>query len=684
MNIYIRLFTILLFFIAPNFSLCTLAQNSSSRPESGDGSEENPFLISSVEELIWFEEWVNENSTDHTSACAKLIENIDLSNISWTPIANLEENRSYNGTFDGNGKTISNLTCIRNANYAGLFGEVQGGIIKNIIFDKAHIKNTKDGTGIVAARAIKSTISGIRIINGTVEGKQYIGSITGVSISSEIINCDIESNVSGNGIVGGIVGSFNMQSGKANILKNIFSSCNVECYSSVGGILTAKIVQNAEVRTSGLVAYNNDAKLIINNKELQGNEKISIGYGKLTNGFILGCSKETLKSGVVTYMLQEKNSAEDVVWGQNLSTENGDQYPRLRSTSRVYADCDVTLTCEGVLKYNGTFTNEIIEDKEMRIIHSNSKYTAETPATCTESGIRAHYECQTCHSAFEDEQLTIEIDDITEPLKSHQYGTNDVCTICSKAIPSVNVGDNDIAIEKTTGTDNQVTSYNLFKFTPTKTGIFECEISNLVTVTSLWNSEKTERLFCNTMLSWTPFKVEENTTYYIGVKMNKGDAYNAKLSINITPCPDDLAGIGNARNPFILNSANHLKFFADFVNGSSAVTSKHHPEACAKIADDVIEIDMSSICHPAEGSYDSEVCWSPITGSNYWYGSFDGNGKTISNLYINANTSNVGMFGYANEGSIIKNLTLKKAIVKNAESQDNSGILVGKTYDLYG
>lgn len=56
-------------------------------------------------------------------------------------------------------------------------------------------------------------------------------------------------------------------------------------------------------------------------------------------------------------------------------------------------------------------------------------------------------------------------------------------------------------------------------------------------------------------------------------------------------------------------------------------------------------------------------------------GTFDGNGKTIKNLYINATTTNIGFFGYANEGGSIKNITFNNAKVNS--SGNYTGILVG-------
>lgn len=99
---------------------------------------------------------------------------------------------------------------------------------------------------------------------------------------------------------------------------------------------------------------------------------------------------------------------------------------------------------------------------------------------------------------------------------------------------------------------------------------------------------------------------------------------------------------------------------------------------CAKISDAVEVIDMSTVCHAADESQNlEELSWKPIGKNDYGYqyrGTFDGNRKTITNLYINASQNNVGLFGYTMEGTI-KNLTFEYANVTNTKTY--TGILVG-------
>lgn len=71
--------------------------------------------------------------------------------------------------------------------------------------------------------------------------------------------------------------------------------------------------------------------------------------------------------------------------------------------------------------------------------------------------------------------------------------------------------------------------------------------------------------------------------------------------------------------------------------------------------------------------------WTPIgtSTSNYFKGTFDGGGHTISNLTINTDASYVGLFG-ATSGATLKNVTLDKPQVQNsAGGTSYTGALVG-------
>ena len=108
-------------------------------PASGSGTEADPYLIETAQDLADFRDEVNDSAKKSTSKlCAKLTANIDLSTLGdgdWTPIGyytSYSDCVYYGGTFDGGGFTISGLKIKSTKQYQGLFGYVKGGTIQNL------------------------------------------------------------------------------------------------------------------------------------------------------------------------------------------------------------------------------------------------------------------------------------------------------------------------------------------------------------------------------------------------------------------------------------------------------------------------------------------------------------------------------------------------------------------------
>ncbi len=131
-------------------------------------------------------------------------------------------------------------------------------------------------------------------------------------------------------------------------------------------------------------------------------------------------------------------------------------------------------------------------------------------------------------------------------------------------------------------------------------------------------------------------------------------------------------GNGTAANPYQITTAAELAWFRDYVNEGNTT-------ACARLE---ANIDMSEVCHAAdENNGVAELSWEPISKrSNPWHGSFDGNNKTISNLYINTSAQCSGLFGSIVSGgnvkSSIKDIIFEK--VNITSTADHSGVLVGE------
>ena len=732
-----RLVTMLLLVIAILMPYGGAWAQTPSRPSSGDGKVDNPFLISTAAELAWFRDYVN-NESQYVSAT--LTEDIDLSEfchaadaatnteeLSWVPIGN---GRMYCGTFDGNGKTIRNLYINSTIMYKGFFGYANSGSIKNITFDNAKVKNTHyNGTGILTGAFEKCTIENIKTLaNCSVEGTYNTGGIAGTG-TGNISNCENRAMVNGTNNVGGIVGnsSDNTISSCANYgavtgtesnvggmvgffisgtiqncanygdisgadcvgnqigyaatvnLNNVLGIGNVTATTSQSGLLAGVILDSSST-AAGILAYNSSAKLTINGIEQTGDAVKAIGISSLSSTRrIKAFSAEQLKSGFVAFILQG-NASESAKWGQKLNT---DDYPLLNSADKVYSDCPVTMKCSGELEGTGTFTNtKPAQEGTFTMQHGNSIIHHESvDVTCTVDGTIEYWECDACNETYFDEKLTQPVGNIIkEAATGHNYDENDKCTKCQKEIQFVKLGNNNITIEKVFGTRKKISGYNLYKFTAPEEGalLVTADSHGEDTYGALWDSRTAKYLIKENSGNGDgddfkiTYEVTKGTTYYIGAREYDGDAIVGEVTLNVKMIgnqpPAGVTGNGTEAEPFILKTADHLAWFRDYVNVGKT-------SACAKIADDVEEIDMSTVCHEADAEKQvAELSWTPI-GSKKYQGTFDGNGKTIRNLFISSTSNEIGFFGCAADCRI-KNITFDNAKVKGNDNC-STGILAG-------
>ena len=707
-------------------------------PSKGDGSADKPYKISTAAELAWFHDQVNSGNN---TISATLTKDIDLSEfchakdgttytdeLSWTPI------NWYQGTFDGNGKTISNLYINATSNYTGFFGYAYAGSIKNITFDNARVKNTGGyNFGILAGNAGSCIIENIKTLaNCSVEGEDYVGGIAGVA-NGNISNCENRATVkgirslggvvaaySGNSItscanygvvtgsgesVGGIAGYFNSGTiqnsanygdvtGTDNVgnliglaeecnLNNVLGTGNVTATSAkLAGLLVGNIRKSSST-ASGILAYNSSAKLTINGTEQTGDAVKAIGGGSLTSAEkIMAFTEEQLKSGLVANQLQ-KNVSGSARWGQKLNTND---YPLLGSADEVYLDGNLTMNCLGELEGIGTFTNtKPAQEGTFTFKHGDSpKHHKFVAATCTTDGNIEYWECNLCHKSFSNEQMTQMVSSlVVVSATGHEYDENDKCTKCQQEIPFLKLGNNSITIGKVQGEREKISGYNLYKYTAPEDGTLEvtANSNDNNTCGTLWESPTAaSRLIYDDSGNWPDFKiiytVTKGTTYYIGAREFFGKGIEGEVKLNVRmngldrELPAGMTGKGTEAEPFVLKTADHLAWFRDCVNECNTLV-------CAKIADEVKEIDMSTVCHKADTEKQiAELSWTPIGNfDNNYQGTFDGNGKTISNLYINATSEFAGFFGYLAGGNI-KNITFDNAKV-NSTGIYYTGILAG-------
>ena len=137
-----------------------------------------------------------------------------------------------------------------------------------------------------------------------------------------------------------------------------------------------------------------------------------------------------------------------------------------------------------------------------------------------------------------------------------------------------------------------------------------------------------------------------------------------------TPTPP-ANGNGDVDTPYIITKAEELAWFRNQVNGGKN-------KICAKIADNVEVIDLKDFCHAEDVSQNlKELSWVPIGTANKPYkGTFDGNNKTITNLYIKTAHNDVGFFCMI-MGATIQDLIFDNAKVENVSTTSTKALCTG-------
>ena len=142
-------------------------------------------------------------------------------------------------------------------------------------------------------------------------------------------------------------------------------------------------------------------------------------------------------------------------------------------------------------------------------------------------------------------------------------------------------------------------------------------------------------------------------------------------------------GDGTAENPYQISSAAELYWFAKLVNGSLTDGTLQNTAACAKLTADItVNSNLLSSLNILEGEVRNSwmfTSWTPIgKDENEYTGTFDGDGKTVSGLFLNdSNADWVGLFGLIGSGGKVKNVGVVDSYFK---ANYRVGGLCGENY----
>jgi LPXTG-motif cell wall-anchored protein len=510
----------------------------------GNGTELDPYQVATAEQL--------NNVRYHLDKHFIQTANIDLNaapyntDLGWEPIGSYGS--PFNGTFNGNGKTISNLTINRStADYVGLFGIAgQYAKIQNVKLENTTVTGRNNTGGLVGTNADSITNS---CATGAVTGSEYVGGLVGYNLVGDITNSYATVAVSGGTWVGGLAG--------------------YNDWATISGSYTTGAVTGTAY-VGGLVGQNRQGSIT--------NSYATVAVTGTDNyvGGLVGCNQENsqITSSYAIGTVVGKQSTGGLV-GENWGT-----------ITKSYATGDVTGSggVAGLAGSNsGTITNSY----------------ARGAATGTQDHIGGLVGWN------------------NEGRIYHAYSTG---VVTGRTFVGGLVGRSDSGIITYSYWDKDASGRD-------KSTVGEGKTTEEM---------KQQVTFAN----W-----DFNTIWNIDGSTNDGYPFLTIFA----------GGSGTKEDPYLVATAEQL-------NNVRYRLNKHFKQTA--------NIDLNV------APYNTGAGWEPIGiyGSPF-SGTFDGNGKTISNLTINRSANySVGLFGYSSNTAEMQNVKMENT---NVTGGNNTGALVG-------
>ena len=288
------------------------------KPRNGTGTTEDPYQITSTDEMEWFRDTVNAGNT---KICAKLMNDLNFDNKqndslwTWTPIGNSEVN-AYIGTFDGNGYEIKKIRLVdvqaQSQTNRGLFGWIgTGGKVQDLAVSVQNVGNSSlsvSNSGLLSV----NNAGTIERCSATISNALYTGSFGMIAYENrgEITDCWSYVSATGNKL---------SISGKAAGIARTNTGAISNCFFR-GSFRTGKTDYAIAENKNGSITncYYRDA-----NNGLNG--EVYIDGNKNTGDTVVWKSTSACASGEVAWLLNNSGSRDTWRMGSN-------KYPSLKKT----------------------------------------------------------------------------------------------------------------------------------------------------------------------------------------------------------------------------------------------------------------------------------------------------------------------------------------------------------------
>ncbi|MBO8458999.1 MAG: hypothetical protein IAA73_01505, partial [Bacteroidetes bacterium] len=115
---------------------------------------------------------------------------------------------------------------------------------------------------------------------------------------------------------------------------------------------------------------------------------------------------------------------------------------------------------------------------------------------------------------------------------------------------------------------------------------------------------------------------------------------------------------------YLISTADELRLFAAIVNGTLTDGTQQNTAANGRLTADILLNDTTNWTSWNETNAPANS-WTPIgSGSQPFSGTLDGDGHSVSGIYVNNTANYQGLVGYLGEGGTLQNLGVKASYIK--------------------
>lgn len=582
----------------------------------GDGGENTPYLIQTQEHLSQLATDVNAGFS-YGGLFFSLENDLSLTG-NWTPIgAKIDsKERVFNGSFEGNSHSISNLNVVKDTDGAGLFGFTgTGSIIRNLTISsgKVELVGTYKYYAAGIAGSNQGTIENC-VNHASVTGYNYTAGIVGNS-KGNIINCQNTGLIVGMENTAGIAGGNNAITSKCQNTGNVVGSeytggvvgiCDGgiirDCYNTGNVIMTtcprdySKVGGVSGYLTGTMERCYNTGTVMVNSE----NDKVRHYAGGILGKCYNGKIKDCYNTGAVYAVTASAGGLVGISGGDETSIINCYNIGTEKSDF-VKGACETIAELSG----KGIYTN-LLYDKQVASIGNGANGTGVlTKSMANAAGIDGF-----------DADVWVFADGQYPRLKGMENVPQAI--LAASAITLYVKDDN-------TSWDSQTLLTNNFK------------VSNASGV--IWSVDENPviKLEGENGIITIPKENDHSVklTATLG-NLKKEMALNVMVKIN---------GSGIAEDPWLIETPELLSYLSNKVNAGETYVDRHFRQTT--------DLDLGSIVNS----------FKPIGGSgissNQFRGVYDGGNHTISQMVIEqAELNYVGLFGYVGAGGVVKNVRL--------------------------